>query len=656
MKKTLAIMAAGLGSRYGGLKQLDNIDAEGFSIIDYSIHDAVQVGFNDVVFIIRRELQDSFAKRFSHLNSDKLKISYVFQETTDLPVEFANTSREKPWGTGHALLALRHSVKNNFALINADDFYGREAFKVLYNQLFTSKENSTYFMVGYKLKNTLSPFGSVSRGECHVNKTNNLKEIVERTKIERKDNKIVYFDTYGQSTALNENILVSMNFWGFTTSVFMYAESLFNEFLNNHHNNSESEFYIPIIVNSLIGNNSISVKVLNTDSKWSGITYKEDKEQIIKTVKNMKSLGIYPESLWQDHEIKYIFSQFNHNEVYKNHTILTNGHINDTYKIEASDTEFILQKINSAIFPNTEELINNKVTVSKHLKNNSNYKVSDYLLTINNTFLYHDAKDTIWSLSTYIKQTVTHLIPINEDMAKQAGLLLGDFHKSMKGYDVTSLHEVIPNFHNLSFRTLQYENALKYGDKDLIKEAKSLIDLIEELSADAQYLDSLKSSGGLPLRVTHNDAKLSNMLFDEVTGKATSIIDLDTIMSGIIHYDVGDAIRSICSTCNEDEEDLLKIDFNLEYYKAFMMGFLSVMNFHLSDIEKQTLPLAIKYMLYEQSLRFLTDHLNGNIYYKVNFPEHNLVRAKNQLKLLEIINEKFDEIKNITTVAFNSHL
>ena len=233
-------------------------------------------------------------------------------------------------------------------------------------------------------------------------------------------------------------------------------------------------------------------------------------------------------------------------------------------------------------------------------------------------------------------------------MARQAGVLLGDFHKSMETYDSTSFYEVIPNFHNLSYRTKQFHDALERADKSSINEVQDQINMVQLLSADAEHLDTLKSTGKIPLRVTHNDAKLSNMLFDKTAIKAVAMIDFDTVMSGIIHYDIGDAIRSICSVASEDEVEVSKIDFNIDYYRAFMEGFLPIISSSLSEIEKQTLPLSIKYMLYEQSLRFLTDHINGNIYYKVDYPEHNLVRTKNQLKLLQIVGDKFNTIETIT--------
>ncbi len=348
--------------------------------------------------------------------------------------------------------------------------------------------------------------------------------------------------------------------------------------------------------------------------------------------------------------IKKIFNLFTHNQTYKSHIALTSGHINDTYKIETlSGNNFVLQRINTDIFPNVGELVDSKINVSRYLKRNSSYKVSDYIKTESDSYFKIDLNGDSWTLSTFIKETAVFSFPENRQIARESGKLLADFHKSIKGYDVSTLFEIIPNFHNLAFRRKQFEDAVSNASKELLENAKKEIAQIEAYREDAEYLNELKASGKLPLRVVHNDAKLSNMLFDKNTLLASAIIDFDTIMPGIIHYDIGDAIRSVCASVNENEADISKIDFNIDFYKAFLEGFLSIIGSELTDLEKETIPLSIKYMLYEQSLRFSTDYLNGNTYYKVDYSNHNLVRTKNQLKLLKIVNERYKEIKEITS-------
>jgi len=642
-------MAAGLGSRYGGLKQLDAIDSNGHSIIDYSIYDACHAGFNHIIFIIRKELQDEFEERFARYATSDIKISYVFQELSDIPIEFNNIERQKPWGTGHALLALRNHVKHNFAIINADDFYGREAFEIMYNALANNIDPTNFVMISYKLQNTLSPFGHVSRGQCFVNDDQNLLQVIERTKIKKTGNTIEYLNSNEESVSIDSDSLVSMNFWGFSPSIFEHTQPLFNKFLSNNTSNSSSEFYIPSVVNELMTNNTIKVKVLNTESSWYGITYKEDKQHVVNALEVMNASGLYPSELWKKVSLEAIFNEFDHKESFKSIEALTSGHINDTYRIETvSGNDFVLQRINTSIFPNVEELLNNKVCVSQYLEERSHYETSNYIKTNKKGYYYFNHDGDYWTLSNFINNTATFLIPINEEMARQAGILLGVFHKNMKGFEVDSLHETIPDFHNLEFRIKQFNDALKSADDDIVKKVQNELTLINLFSKEAEYLHELKVSGQIPLRVVHNDAKLSNILFDKTSLEALAIIDLDTVMPGIIHYDIGDAIRSICSQAEEDETDTKKILFNMDYYKAFMEGFLPIIKSSLTVKERETLVLGIKYMIFEQGLRFLTDYLNGNIYYKVKYPEHNLARAKNQLRLLEVINHQFEVIDGIT--------
>ena len=642
-------MAAGLGSRYGGLKQLDTIDSNGHSIIDYSIYDACRAGFDHIVFIIRKELHHEFEKRFTRYETSKLRISYVYQELSDIPIAFKTIERQKPWGTGHALLALRNHVKHNFAIINADDFYGQDAFELMSHALGNNVDTHNYVMVSYKLQNTLSPYGPVSRGQCFINDDQHLLKVIERTAIERKGPIIEYLKANEETVSIDGDTQVSMNFWGFSPSIFEYALPLFEEFLSNHSKNLNSEFFMPSIVNELMSNDTIKVKVLNTESPWYGITYKEDTQHVINAIDELIAAGNYPTDLCKTLTLELVFNEFDHNAEFRSIEPLTNGHINDTYRVKTiSGNDFVLQRINTTIFPKVEELMDNKVCVSNYLKERSHYETSNYIKTTKGDRYYLSKEEDFWTLSTFIRNTTTFLVPKNMEMAKQAGIILGVFHKQMHGFKVEYLHETIPDFHNLEFRTKQFEDALQGADESIVKGLENELALINSLRKDAEHLHKMKTAGKIPLRVVHNDAKLSNILFDKTTQEAKAIIDLDTVMPGIIHYDIGDAIRSICSQAKEDEIDSSKILFNMDYYKAFMLGFIPIIKPILTIKERETLVLGIKYMLFEQGLRFLTDYLNGNIYYKVAYPDHNLVRTRNQLKLLQVISERFEEIETIT--------
>ncbi|MBS4014543.1 MAG: nucleotidyltransferase [Bacteroidetes bacterium] len=299
MKPTLVILAAGMGSRYGSLKQIDGIGPNGETIIEYSVFDALRNGFGKIVFIIRKNIEKEFDEVFSKRFKGKVPYELVYQELDMLPEGFnCPEDREKPWGTGHAVWVARNAVKEPFAVINADDFYGNDAFKVLAEELSKPDiKKSDAFMVGYRLGNTLSEQGYVSRGVCTV-ENHYVKNVVERTKIERIKNKVCFTDENNNQVEINEDSIVSMNCWGFTPVYFEHADNLFKEFLKNNINNSKSEFYIPLIINNLIEKNEIQCKVLPTSAEWFGVTYAGDKPIVKEKLKHLAEKGKYPSPLW----------------------------------------------------------------------------------------------------------------------------------------------------------------------------------------------------------------------------------------------------------------------------------------------------------------------------------------------------------------------
>ena len=300
MKKlTLVVLAAGMGSRYGGLKQMDTFTSQGDTIIDFSIYDALQAGFQKFVFVIRKSIEKDFRATIDNKLKNKAEVEYVFQEVNNVPEKYKNSKREKPWGTGHAVLMTKNVVNENFAIINADDFYGREAFNDISKQLIKTKENSFEFcMVGYALKNTISENGYVSRGECFVNKEGYLTNVIERTRIETIDGYLKFEDEKGKMVSIDKETTVSMNIWGFTTNYFEYGEKLFLDFLEKNKENLKAEFYLPFIVNSLLASKKATVKVLKSKAKWFGVTYNDDKENVEKEIKKLKEAGVYPINLW----------------------------------------------------------------------------------------------------------------------------------------------------------------------------------------------------------------------------------------------------------------------------------------------------------------------------------------------------------------------
>jgi NDP-sugar pyrophosphorylase family protein len=299
MKPTLLILAAGMGSRFGGLKQIEPVGPNGETILEYSVYDAIRAGFGKVVFIIRKSFAESFKARFESTLAGKIEIEYIYQETSMLPEGFQlPEGREKPWGTGHAVLMAKDAIKEPFAVINADDFYGAEAYRVVAEYLEGLIAPERYAMVGYRLDNTLSEFGAVSRGICITDENNLLTKITETHKIRPEGNQILCESEGNETVELNGDETVSMNFWGFHPSIFENIETQFIDFLSSNIDQPKSEFYIPFVVFELIKTGRVSVDVLQADSPWFGVTYKEDKPFVIEQIRNLTNQGIYPEKLW----------------------------------------------------------------------------------------------------------------------------------------------------------------------------------------------------------------------------------------------------------------------------------------------------------------------------------------------------------------------
>jgi len=298
MKPTLVILAAGIGSRYGGVKQMDKIGPSGESIIDYSVFDAIQAGFGKVVFVLNPKIIDDFKEIYENRLAGNIETAYVLQEINNIPdgVKY-NPERIKPWGTGHAVLVTKNAVNEPFAVINADDFYGRHAFELIAGFLSSLKNEQTeYAMVGYKLKNTLSEHGSVSRGICQ-SENGLLTDVVERRSIVRKGNKVVFQDE-GKEVEIDENSVVSMNFWGFTPKYFSQSEKDFKDFITRNAGQLKSEFYIPTVANNLITKKEATIRVLTSNDQWFGVTYQEDKPITIANIRKLVEAGKYPENLW----------------------------------------------------------------------------------------------------------------------------------------------------------------------------------------------------------------------------------------------------------------------------------------------------------------------------------------------------------------------
>lgn len=299
-KPTLVIMAAGMGSRYGGLKQIDPVDAQGHIIMDFSIYDAMAAGFEKVVFIIKKANEQVFKESIGNRVSEKVQVEYVYQELEKVPEGFAvPEGREKPFGTGHAILCCKDVLDGPFVVINADDYYGKHAYQAIYDYLMNHQDDEKYryAMVGYALRNTLTEHGHVARGICKTDAQGFLKEIVERTHIEKRGEGAAFTEDDGNTwTEVSADSIVSMNMWGFSKSLLEELEMGFRDFLENElpENPLKAEYFLPTAVGKLLKEEKASVRVLTSQDKWYGVTYKEDKKMVVDAIAGLKEQGLYP--------------------------------------------------------------------------------------------------------------------------------------------------------------------------------------------------------------------------------------------------------------------------------------------------------------------------------------------------------------------------
>ena len=349
--------------------------------------------------------------------------------------------------------------------------------------------------------------------------------------------------------------------------------------------------------------------------------------------------------------LERIFNEFQIVSTFNSYQELNSGHINDTYLIQTDSTpNYVLQRINGNVFSDAGNLVVNKVLVSDFLQ--SKYtnlpfeevskKVLCFVKTKEGAFFYKDVDQNIWNLSIFIEDSITYLKTPDSKIAFEAGKATGLFLENTTDFDVALLTEILPDFHSITSRYLQFKEALKNATKRNIEKTQSLINFVELHIEEMLQIDKAIEDKVIPLRLTHSDTKISNILFSN--NKALCLIDTDTVMKGAIHFDYGDAIRTICNTADEDEKNLDLVGFNLDFFKSYTKGFFQELK-NITKEEREFLPVSIKMMPYIMGLRFLTDFLNNNTYYKVSYENHNLDRAKNQFAYIESINKKFTDVK-----------
>ena len=662
-KPVLVIMAAGMGSRYGGLKQIDPIDEQGHIIMDFSIYDARRAGFEKVVFLIKKEDEKDFKEVIGNRMSKIMDVAYAYQDLQNLPEGFeVPKGRVKPWGTAHAVLSCMDVIDGPFAVINADDYYGRDAFRTIYNFLSSQKDDETYHftMVGYHLKNTLTENGHVARGVCRVDEHGYLQEVTERTHIEKRGDRAAYTEDDGITwTELPMDAIVSMNMWGFSKGFLNEIKSGFTTFLEKELNNNplKCEYFLPTVVSNLLKEKRATVSVLTSKDKWYGVTYKKDKEIVVNAVKKMKEEGIYPEEVWGGRS--EALQNFQMDGMVMKSTRYGNGHINDTFlvtlkKEDNSEYHVILQRMNKSIFTKPEELMENILGVTSFLRKKIIEKGGDpERETLNiipskegNSF-YIDSEGEYWRAYKFIEGASSYDQVENSEDFYQSAVSFGHFQQLLADYPADTLHETIQGFHDTKARFEVFKKAV---EEDICGRAASVQEEIDFVLAHedlASVFGDMLKKGELPLRVTHNDTKLNNIMIDNETHKGICVIDLDTVMPGLAMNDFGDSIRFGASTGAEDEPDLDKIWCDMDLFEIYTKGFIEGCAGKLTQKEIELLPMGAKVMTFECGMRFLTDYLQGDTYFKIHREKHNLDRCRTQFKLVSDMETKWDTMNKI---------
>ncbi len=646
----IVVLAAGLGSRYGGIKQMAPVGARGEWLLDFSLYDAWQAGFRKVLFIIRPELQSSFEETIGARLAPYFDVTYVGQtieHDTLMPIDLSK--RNKPLGTAHALLCAKYEISGPFVVINADDYYGPEAYELLYQKLMHLSEASEAAMVAFSLKDTLSKYGTVARGLCKTNEENRLISVSERNGLVRCND--VIMDEFG--TEMIPDARVSMNIWGLQPSCFELIEKEFENFKKTllKSNPLLAEFYLPTCLNAGLVDKTINIEVLSTTGQWLGMTYLEDHESAAQRLRKLQREGIYPQELWQVNTgFEPILDAYSAIKQVESVEPITRGHINSTYKVQAKtaldEANFVLQKINTQVFTNPVGLMTNIESVTKYMAD-LGVRTLELMETSCDSAYFIDKAGQYWRLYKYVENSVVPSEQADLEELFAAGEAFGHFQYALRDFPVHTLDVVIPNFHHTPKRFLQLSQAITENPFGRAQWAYEEIAFATSLEPELDRIIKQLDAGTIPLRVTHNDTKVNNVLLSANSGKGLCVIDLDTVMPGSLLYDYGDGIRSSVTGVAEDEEnlDLIQVDFHR--FEAFTAGFLNGLEGMLTPVEAEQLLWGAILMSYECGMRFLTDYLMGDVYFKVKKTEHNLLRAKAQLKLAKELMTYQEELEQI---------
>ena len=665
MGLAIVVLAAGLGTRYGGRKQLAPLGPAGETLFDYTLHDAAAAGFVDAVLVVAPETVGAVT---AHLNEFVPPIAVRLVEQ-----RARRGSGTRPWGTAHATIVGGDGMTTPFAVANADDAYGAEAIAALATHLRArAAERGSRFgaVVGYAAATTLSSRGGVSRAVCRIDERSRLVHIEEHTGVRRAAGRLV-----SDTATLDETTLVSMNLWGFSPGFLDLLRPIVARFVAEHRDD-DRELRLPDLVGELVARGDLEVAVLPTTSTWLGVTHPEDASVV------RERLAALPATSRPD--VVEIAALFATGVVPVDASPLLHGHIHDTYVVTCrqprgvdtagpdatgatgagqhgeahanATVRIVLQRLNSAVFADVDALAGNLERITAHLRqtaaaNGTRPIVADPIATRAGGWTHVDEHGGSWRATRFAEGTRVLGRDATTDELRAAARAFAELTRDLDDLGPDALVETIPRFHDLARRCADLATAVA---RDRVGRASHVVDLIARANelADRVELELAEAGAGhVPRRIVHNDAKLDNVLVDAATGAVAYIVDLDTVMAGSVLNDFGELARTATTHAAEDEPDPTRITLDLERFAALADGYVAGSHSFLTVSERDCLALAGPLLSLENGVRFLTDHLDGDVYFRVHRPDHNAQRAGAQLRLAGEMLDQLDALRDAVAVA-----
>jgi len=611
--------------------------------MEYNLKNAFNAGFDHVVFVIRPSLQQTLVGQVLPRLPTEISVDIVLQTLEELPSDCRlPVYRTKPLGTAHAVWCCRHVLRSSFAVINADDYYGKQAFRLLVQKTYTSPND--HLMVSYSLGKTLSSFGDVNRGICNIDERDQLVSVEEYENIaENAENILGTAHKTNQTVRLSPESPTSMNCWYLNADIFPLLEAEVRSVLSNQQANTEA--FLPSAIMKQINMFGKQVTVVKSSERWFGVTYPED---VALVNDNIDVLFEESEHLLSK-DVKRVLSNYGINSSEAKIESLGDGHINQTYKLTIADDIFVLQKINHQIFTSPHDLSQNTQSINQYLleqKRTGIYQLKvpqQFLSKTQKLFVSHN--ENYWRLMEYVADSYTVDQVTSSMRAKQAAQAFASFSNALQFFPAKKLNTILKDFHNLDVRIKQLRAAIENNIAGRLGHCR---EIVEEILCQQDFIVKVaKIIPKLPIRVTHNDTKINNLLFSNQTNQPCAVIDLDTCMPGYLMYDFGDMVRTCCANLMEDATDIENMVFSLEIFEALVDGYRYAFDGGLSMIERQSLIIGARLLPFIIGIRFTTDYLNGDKYFTVKHEQHNLERAENQLCLYKLISRNETEISRL---------